>query len=227
MGSIIKEPPQEELGSIRCLRTLREILTKAKTKDQGLLFTELMVNDKKTLGLIDTSAAHNFLDIKEVARLGVKCTPEEGKIKSVNSEPKQIIGTAKVKVCIDKWNNELTFTVVPIDDYRMVLVSQVTTLKRQSEIQTLLSTTQFKKAAKEREYLLATVRKSFDDETLTHPRPSRLFKRKKEWHAEANETRMCLDNAVKRIKKLGEWKKFSLVRVVMNSKGFFLQVYFN
>ncbi|GKF09444.1 subtilisin-like serine endopeptidase family protein [Tanacetum coccineum] len=121
MGSITKEPPQGELGSIRRLGTLREILIKAKTKDQGLLYTGLMVNDKKTLGLIDTSATHNFLDITETERLGLKCIPEEGKIKSVNSQPKQILGTAKVKVCIDKWTNELTFIVVPIDDYRLVL----------------------------------------------------------------------------------------------------------
>ncbi|GJW05760.1 zf-CCHC domain-containing protein [Tanacetum coccineum] len=35
MNSITKEPPQRELGSIKHLGTLREILTKAKTKDQG------------------------------------------------------------------------------------------------------------------------------------------------------------------------------------------------
>ncbi|GJZ96389.1 hypothetical protein Tco_0668723 [Tanacetum coccineum] len=95
MGSITKEPPQGELGSIRRLGTLREILIKAKTKDQGLLYTGLMVNDKKMLGLIDASATHNFLDITETERLGLKCIPEEGKIKSVNSQPKQILGIAK------------------------------------------------------------------------------------------------------------------------------------
>ncbi|GKE50746.1 hypothetical protein Tco_1485902 [Tanacetum coccineum] len=36
MNSITKEPPQRELGSIKHLGTIREILTKAKTKDQDL-----------------------------------------------------------------------------------------------------------------------------------------------------------------------------------------------
>nr|GEW62903.1 hypothetical protein [Tanacetum cinerariifolium]GEW62904.1 hypothetical protein [Tanacetum cinerariifolium] len=36
VGSIIEEPPQEELGSIRHLETVREILTKAKTKGQDM-----------------------------------------------------------------------------------------------------------------------------------------------------------------------------------------------
>ena len=117
----IDEPSQGELGSIRRLSTLKEMLTGAKSKEQGLLFTELMINDEKTLGLIDTGATHNFLDIKEADRMGIRYTPEKGTIKTVNANPEQIAGIAKVKVCIDKWTNELTFSVVPMDDYRVVL----------------------------------------------------------------------------------------------------------
>ncbi|GKD25756.1 hypothetical protein Tco_1231970 [Tanacetum coccineum] len=181
MNSITKEPPQRELGSIKHLGTLREILTKAKTKDQGLLFTKLIVNDKKMLGLIDNDATHNFLDVKEAERL------------------RAWISLKKPEIFL----YPATKTLVIHDNG----VSQVTTLKRQTKIQPLLSATQFKKAARERECLLATMRKSFDDETPTHPRPPRLFQKNKEWHEEANETRTCLDNAVKRIKKLAENKQ--------------------
>ncbi|GKC43464.1 hypothetical protein Tco_1061186 [Tanacetum coccineum] len=132
----------------------------------------------------------------------------------------------------EEWTNELTFIVVPIDDYKMVLgldffekslafrmpatktlviqnigVSQVTTLKRRSKIQLLLSATQFKNAAKERGCFLATIRKSFDNETTTHPKPPRLFQKKKEWREKANETRTCLNNMEKQIKKWAENKK--------------------
>nr|GEU74856.1 hypothetical protein [Tanacetum cinerariifolium] len=192
-----------------------ELIMDYSNKPKRPLVEELTVNDKKTLRLIDTGATHNSLDVKEAERLGVKCIPGEGRIKSVNSEPKQILGTTKVKVCIDNWTNELTFIVVSIDDYKLVLgidffekalafpmpatkmlvihdnrVSQVTTLMTRCEIQTLLMATQFKEAAKEREFLLETVKKSFDDETPTHPRPPSLFLKKKEWHEKVNEIRM-------------------------------------
>ncbi|GJS75400.1 reverse transcriptase [Tanacetum coccineum] len=108
-------------GSIRRLGSLREMLSGVDTKEHGLLFTKLTINDKKTLGLIDTGATHNFLDVKEAEQLGVTYTCENGTIKTVNSKPKQIHGIAKVKVYIDKWTNKLTFTVVSLDDYRIVL----------------------------------------------------------------------------------------------------------
>ncbi|GJV34478.1 HXXXD-type acyl-transferase family protein [Tanacetum coccineum] len=129
MDLITEEPPQEELGSIRCLGTLREILAKTKTKDQGLLFMEMIVNDKQTLGLINTGATHNFLDVKEVERLGVKCTLKVGNIKSVKNQNK-LLGQRRFPMSTTK-------TLVIHDNG----VSQVMALKRQSEIQPLLSAT--------------------------------------------------------------------------------------
>ena len=184
----------------------------------------------KTLGLIDTGATDNFLDIKEAERLGIKYTPEKRMIKAVNSEPQQILGTTKVKVHIDRWANELTFTVVQMDDYRIILgldfferarafpmpaaktlvihddgLSQVTNLKKRSEIQPLLTVTQFKRTAKERECILAGIRKCFINETTL--REPRLFGKKKEWHKEKDETRACLNDAVRQVKKWVEKKK--------------------
>ena len=68
-----------------------------------------MINDEKTLGLIDTGATHNFLDVKEADRVGIMYTPKKGTIKTVNANPEQIAGTTKVKVYIDKWTNKLIF----------------------------------------------------------------------------------------------------------------------
>ncbi|PWA72092.1 hypothetical protein CTI12_AA274570 [Artemisia annua] len=95
MGPKIDEPSQGELGSIRRLSTLKEMLTGAESKEQGLLFMKLMINDEKNLGLIDTGASHNFLDVKEAERIGITYTPEKGTIKTVNAKPEQIAGTAK------------------------------------------------------------------------------------------------------------------------------------
>ncbi|PWA48529.1 hypothetical protein CTI12_AA489850 [Artemisia annua] len=188
IGPKIDEPSQGELRSIRRLSTLKEMLTGDESKEQGLLFMELMINDEKTLGLIDTGASHNFLDVKEAERMGITYNLEKGTIKTVNAKPEQIAGTAKVKVRIDKWTNELTFSVVPMDDYRVVLgldfferarafpipatktlvildneVALTTSLKKRSEIQHLLSATGFKKETKEGECYLAAVREFLDD----------------------------------------------------------------
>ncbi|GKE17321.1 reverse transcriptase [Tanacetum coccineum] len=79
----------------RCLGSLREMLSGVETKEHRLLFTELTINNKNTLGLIDTGATYNFLDVKEAEQLGVTYNSERGTTKTVKLEPKQIHGMAK------------------------------------------------------------------------------------------------------------------------------------
>ncbi|GKC64179.1 RNA-directed DNA polymerase-like protein [Tanacetum coccineum] len=209
MSPSIEESPQEELGSIICLVSLREMLSGAETKEHRLIFMKLTINNKNTLGLIDTGATYNFLDVKEVEQLGVTYNSERGTTKTINLEPKQIYGMAKVKVYIDKWTNELTFTIVSLDDYMIVLgldffegarafpipatkilvildkeVSKVTNLEKQSEIKPLLSALQFKKATRKGECYLAAVRELLDEEPITTSEipdgPSQLMELKRQ-----------------------------------------------
>ncbi|GKC60586.1 reverse transcriptase, partial [Tanacetum coccineum] len=160
MSPRVEESPQEELGSIRRLGSLREMLSGSDTKEHGLLFTEMTINNQKTSGLIDTGATHNFLN-----------------------------------------TNELTFTVVSLDDYSVVLgldffegarafpipatkilvildneVSQIINLKKRSEIKPLLSALQFKKATRKGGCYLAAIRELLDDEPTTTSEIPRVVK---------------------------------------------------
>ena len=72
--------------------------------------------------LVDTGASHNFLEVKEADRLGIKYTKEKGLLKVVNSKAKTTFGVARgVKVSLGEWKGLVDFSIVPMDDYAIVL----------------------------------------------------------------------------------------------------------
>lgn len=72
--------------------------------------------------ILDMRASHNFIDVQEAKCLCIKFKPGNDTIKAVNSQAKPIIGNAEnIKVKFGDWQGELNFTVVPLDDYKVVL----------------------------------------------------------------------------------------------------------
>ena len=47
------------------------------------------------MALVDNGATHNFVSTKEVARLGLKLTKDDNKLKSVNSQAQEMHGMTK------------------------------------------------------------------------------------------------------------------------------------
>ncbi|KAJ0512090.1 putative transcription factor interactor and regulator CCHC(Zn) family [Helianthus annuus] len=90
---------------------------------KGLRFVTLEINGEQAKALIDTGASHNFITRDEAKRLGLRITSKEGlMMKAVGGEPKSIEGvTYDAKAKIGTWKGKITFSVVPMDDYKIVL----------------------------------------------------------------------------------------------------------
>ncbi|GFZ18144.1 subtilisin-like serine endopeptidase family protein [Actinidia rufa] len=119
-----EEPHQEEakVGSLRLLNTIKAKVGKTKAPRKGRMYVEAKVRGFNTRALIDTGASHNFIEVKETKRLGLQLKEEQGWIKAVNTEVRPIYGVARdVRLHIGDWCGQVDFTVVPMDDYPIVL----------------------------------------------------------------------------------------------------------
>ncbi|GKA92574.1 gag-aspartyl protease domain-containing protein, partial [Tanacetum coccineum] len=80
------------------------------------------VNGVKVHALVDSSATHNFVADDEAKWLGINATKGGGTIKAVNSPAKAIHRVAKdVRAKIGEWEGTIDLSVVPIDDFKVVL----------------------------------------------------------------------------------------------------------
>nr|GFA33688.1 putative reverse transcriptase domain-containing protein [Tanacetum cinerariifolium] len=76
----------------------------------------------KVRALVDSGATHNFVAVDEAERLGINATKGSGTIKVVNSMAKPIHGVAKdAQAKIGEWEGTIDFSVVPMDDFKVVL----------------------------------------------------------------------------------------------------------
>ncbi|GFZ10101.1 hypothetical protein Acr_21g0007000 [Actinidia rufa] len=119
-----KEPRQDEakVGSLRLLNAIKAKVGKTKAPRKGRMYVEAKVRGFNTRALIDTGASYNFIEVKEAKRLGLQLKEEQGWIKAVNTEARPIYGVARdVRIHIGDWCGQVDFTVVPIDDYPIVL----------------------------------------------------------------------------------------------------------
>ena len=88
----------------------------------ALSFVEVLVNGRKVRALVDTGASHNFVKLEVADAIGLKKTSCDVKVKAVNSQAKAAAGIASgVTVHIGRWTGKIDFTVMPLDDFEMIL----------------------------------------------------------------------------------------------------------
>ena len=111
-----------------CMSTMRILnAIKAKTEvpkvvGKGLQFVEATVNGTKVRALVDSGATHNFVSVDEAKRLRISATKGSGTFKPVNSKAKPMEGVARdVRVKIGEWEGTVDLSVVPMDDFDLVL----------------------------------------------------------------------------------------------------------
>ncbi|KNA24590.1 hypothetical protein SOVF_014300, partial [Spinacia oleracea] len=122
---------EEQMGTLRLLSSVKamveqgnvaKVSTLPRSKKSSLIFVEAMVNGKASKALVDTGATHNFVALRGATRLGLRCTKEPGTLKTVNTSPVPIHGVIRgVSLQLGDWKGTVDLTVVPMDDFSMVL----------------------------------------------------------------------------------------------------------
>ena len=117
------ETTQETHMSSLCLLNALNIkpIEKSVPKN-GLMYVEVSVQGQPTLAMLDTRASHNFMAEDEARRLGLPLKQSQGSLKTVNAAPQPLLGMVKnVSLVVGTWQGTVDFTVVPLDDFKVVL----------------------------------------------------------------------------------------------------------
>ena len=114
------EEPQLSMGSLQCLGALNR--QQSELVKKWLMYVSANVNGQSVRALLDTGATHNFVSVNEAKQLGLEATKEGGTMKAMNSSAKPIAGiTQGVHITLGTLNGKLDFSIVLIDDFKMVL----------------------------------------------------------------------------------------------------------
>lgn len=112
--------PQHSMGTLQCLGALKGH-SPAPTK-KALMYVSASINGQAVRALLDTGATHNFISEDEAKHLDLKATQHRGAIKAINSPVKSFAGTTRgIHVTLGIWNRKLDFSIVPMDDYAVIL----------------------------------------------------------------------------------------------------------
>ncbi|XP_068657943.1 uncharacterized protein [Aristolochia californica] len=96
-----------------------------------LLFITLKLAGHTIKAMVDTGTTHNFLSEEEARRLRIRGEKDGSKMKAVNSAACEVQGIAKnVPVVIGKWVGFLNFTIVGMDDFKVILGMEFFTVCR-------------------------------------------------------------------------------------------------
>jgi hypothetical protein len=80
------------------------------------------LNGKSVTTMVDSGVTHNFLREDMVQRLGMQPEPMQTTFKTVKSGVERVVGVAKdVLLKLGDWCGRMSFTIVPMDDFEVVL----------------------------------------------------------------------------------------------------------
>ncbi|KAL4386950.1 hypothetical protein GQ457_09G011800 [Hibiscus cannabinus] len=119
-----------KVGSIRFLYALWAEEERARAgSERELMYVDLVVNGKDTKALVDTRETNTFVSPEEARRYNLQVTKSGGQLKAVNSTALAIVGSAKkVPTKVGPWEGNVDYTVVPMDDFDVVLGMDFLTL---------------------------------------------------------------------------------------------------
>lgn len=119
---VLEEPPVEEEHTM-ALQTFNSMKSEAsKSATRSLMYVECAVNNRNVKAMIGSAATHNFVTPGEAKKLGLLVKNDIGSLKTVNNTPWPVVGIARgVDLHVGKWRGKIDFTVVVMDDHKLVL----------------------------------------------------------------------------------------------------------
>jgi hypothetical protein len=82
----------------------------------------MVLNGRMMQSLVDLGTSDNFLKTKVVKELGLTVSPCEAMVNTMNSKEKVVVGFASsVHIWLDKWEGWVNFTVIPMDEFEVIL----------------------------------------------------------------------------------------------------------
>ncbi|KAG9450477.1 hypothetical protein H6P81_010442 [Aristolochia fimbriata] len=116
---------EARMGSMMMLNAVHS-QAKQNTTSSGRsrreLFVDIHVQGGSAKAMVDTGATHNFMAEEEAKRLRLRWEKDGSTMKAVNFVAKAVCGVAKdVKVKVGKWEGTVNFTIVPMDDFNVIL----------------------------------------------------------------------------------------------------------
>ena len=112
---------ESETPRMNPLQLLNAMTTIKTSPFKGLMYVKAFVNGKEVRAMVDSGATNNFVASSVADRLGLEVVQSSTKLKAVNSEAKQIQGSATVKMKVGAWEAHANLMVVPLDDFEMIL----------------------------------------------------------------------------------------------------------
>ncbi|GJT45453.1 putative retrotransposon gag domain, aspartic peptidase domain protein [Tanacetum coccineum] len=110
------------MGLIRILNAIKAKTEVPKVVGKCLQYVEATINGVNVRALVDSDATHNFVADDEAKQLGINTMKGSGTIKVVNSPAKAIHRVAQdVRAKIGEWEGTIDLSVVPMDDFKVVL----------------------------------------------------------------------------------------------------------
>ena len=102
---------------------------KPKHAEQGIVmskacaqYVDISINGKRTRVLVDTGAEANLMAKMAATRLGLRYSPTNIQLKTVNAPPTPVDGVAHgVSITIGDWKGKTKFIVAPLDIYDIFL----------------------------------------------------------------------------------------------------------
>ncbi|XP_010544438.1 PREDICTED: uncharacterized protein LOC104817059 [Tarenaya hassleriana] len=86
----------------------------SESPNRGLLYADILIYGKSVPAMFDTGASHNFLDVGEAKGLKLKLDGDGGSSSGCWL-------ARGVRIQIGEWIGKTDFTVLPMDDFRVVL----------------------------------------------------------------------------------------------------------
>ena len=86
------------------------------------MYVDLLTSGQKIMALINNRATHNFISMRETARLGLKLAKDDSKLKAMNNQAQQTHGLAKnMGIQMGDCKGTINFLSVPLNDFDFIL----------------------------------------------------------------------------------------------------------